>query len=80
MKPYKILGVCNPPYAYEAIEAEPNIGLMLPCKVLIREIEPNKVEVATINPGVVMKQIGNQGLDQVADKVSKHFRNIMESL
>jgi uncharacterized protein (DUF302 family) len=58
-RPYKILGACNPPFAYQALQAEDKIGLMLPCNVIVQEISKGVVEVAAIDPTAVMKGIDN---------------------
>ena len=80
LKRYKILGMCNPGYAYKAMQAEPDIGLMLPCKVLIREMDGETCVVSAIDPESTMKTINNPELDQIAKKVSEHFKRAMEKL
>ena len=67
---YRILGACNPPIAHAALIAEPDIGVMLPCNVIIREIAPGKVEVAAINPIAAIGAIGNADLLPLADEVA----------
>jgi uncharacterized protein (DUF302 family) len=67
---YQILGACNPPIAHAALIAEPAIGVMLPCNVIIREIAPGKVEVAAINPAAAIGAIGNADLLRLADEVA----------
>lgn len=59
MKPYKILGVCNPGFAYKALQAEPNIGVFLTCKVIVKQVDDNKVEVVSSNPGMLMQMLDN---------------------
>ncbi len=76
IKPYRILGACNPNFANEVISKENNVGLMLPCNIVVREDEEGKTIIATINPEATVKSIGNDQLDFVAGRV----RDVMESL
>ncbi|MFC0877895.1 DUF302 domain-containing protein [Saccharicrinis sp. FJH2] len=80
MKPYLILGVCNPGFAYKTLRAEPNIGLFLPCKVVVKQVDDSKVEVVMINPSEVMKNINNPELDKVAAEVTKRFKEALSNL
>jgi len=77
---YKILGACNPPFAYKALEAEPLIGTMLPCNVIVQEIEDGKVQVAAIDPVASMQAIQNPKLAEVARQVQKMLKQVVESL
>lgn len=77
---YKILGACNPPFAYKALQAEPLIGTMLPCNVIVQEIEPGKVQVAAIDPIASMQAVQNPKLAEVAGQVQKLLRQVVESL
>lgn len=72
IRPYKILGVCNPPFAHQAIETEENIGLMLPCNVLIQEIN-DKIRISAINPAMTMKIVENSKLDSLAQEVAERL-------
>jgi len=80
IKPYRILGVCNPGYAYETIKVEENIGLFLPCKVLIKQIDANNTEVVMVNPSVLMGMLGNDSLTDVAAKVTKKFKSALAEI
>lgn len=80
IKRYRILGVCNPKYAYQTLKVEENIGLFLPCKVLVKEIDDNNSEIVLVNPTVMMEMLGNKELIPVADKVTKHFKLALENL
>ncbi len=79
-RPYKILGVCNPPFAYQALQAEDKIGLMLPCNVIVQEISPRLVEVAAIDPASAMQGIGNQSLAKIAEQVREKLRKVVTNL
>ena len=80
LMPYKILGVCNPGYAYQTIQVEENIGLFLPCKVLIKDLGNKQVEVVMVNPSALMSTLGNKELDGIAAKVTEKFRTALEKL
>lgn len=79
-KKYKILGACNPPFAYKALQAEDKIGTMLPCNVIIQELSPNNIEVSAINPLVSMQAVNNEGLNDIAKEVSDKLENVINSL
>jgi uncharacterized protein (DUF302 family) len=78
-KKYVILGACNPKMAHQAILAEENIGLMLPCNVIVYEKE-GKTVVAAIRPMVAMQMIDNPGLHPVAEQVERSLKKVVESL
>ncbi len=80
MKPYKILGVCNPGFAYEAIQAEPNIGVFLPCKVILKQLDENTIEVVSINPESMMKMLENEKLNETAESVGKKLEKVILEL
>ncbi len=80
IKPYRILGACNPAFAYETLKVEENIGLFLPCKVLIKQVNENRSEVVMVNPSVLMKMLGNDDLMSVADEVTKRFKKALEDI
>jgi len=77
---YKIFGACNPPLAYKALSKEENIGVLLPCNVIVQEKEDGKVQVSTINPMETMKAVGNKELEEVANEVSAKLKRVLESL
>ena len=79
-KKYKILGACNPPFAYKALLAEDKIGTMLPCNVIVQELGENKIEVAAINPLVSMQSVKNTELNEVAEKVSEKLKAVINKL
>jgi len=77
---YKILGACNPPNAYKALQSENKIGTMLPCNVIVQELSPNKVEVAAVNPVASMMAVDNPGLADVAKEIKERLEKVIESL
>ncbi len=77
---YRILGACNPPLAWEAIQSEDKIGTMLPCNVIVQEREPGKIEVSAVDPVASMRAIDNKELGDVAMEVQERLRKIIESL
>ncbi|HUW23531.1 MAG TPA: DUF302 domain-containing protein [bacterium] len=79
-KKYKILGACNPPFAYKSLQAEDKIGLMLPCNVVVQEISEGKIEVAAIDPIASMQAIENPKLRDVAEQVQVKLKTVIDSL
>lgn len=79
-KKYKILGACNPPFAYEALKAEDKIGAMLPCNVVVIEQAPGQIEVAAVNPIASMQAVANPNLGKVANEVQSKLKKVVESL
>lgn len=77
---YKILGACNPPFAYKTLQAEENIGVMLPCNVIVQEKENGTVQVSVINPLVAMQSVQNEALLPVASEVSDKLKRFLERL
>jgi uncharacterized protein (DUF302 family) len=77
---YKILGACNPPFAYEALQAESKIGTMLPCNVVVQEISDGQVEVAAIDPIASMQAIENPKLQEIAEKVRSKLKKVIDNL
>jgi uncharacterized protein (DUF302 family) len=77
---YKILGACNPPFAYKALLAEDKIGTMLPCNVILQEMEGGEVDVAAIDPIASMQAIQNPNLGDVAEKVREKLRKVIEKI
>ena len=77
---YRILGACNPNFAHQAILAEPNIGTMLPCNVIVQDLEDGKVEVSAVNPVASMMAIKNDKLDPVAEQVRDNLKKVIDRL
>jgi uncharacterized protein (DUF302 family) len=78
-KKYVILGACNPSSAHKAILAEENIGLMLPCNVIVYE-KGNKTKISIIKPTVAMGMIDNEGLREIAEKIEKKLGGVIDSI
>jgi uncharacterized protein (DUF302 family) len=77
---YKILGACNPPFAYRALQAEHNIGLMLPCNVIVQDTGDGKSEVAAIDPLVAMSGVDNPALGPIATEIATKLKRVIECL
>ncbi len=77
---YKILGACNPQFAYKALLAEDKIGLMLPCNLIVQEIEEGKTEVAAIDPVASMAAVENEDLKEIALQIRGKLQSVIESL
>ena len=79
-KQYKILGACNPHFAYQALQKEDKIGTMLPCNVIVQETEEDKIEVAAIDPMASMQAVQNPDLQAVAEQVQAKLRSVIAGL
>jgi uncharacterized protein (DUF302 family) len=79
-KKYVILGACNPPYAYRALEADLDVGLLLPCNVIVYETDDKKAYVAAINPISALDVIENKELRSIAQEVSERLKVVVERL
>jgi len=77
---YMILGACNPPFAYKALQAEDKVGTMLPCSVIVQEKEEGEIEVAAVNPVASMKAIENPELLKIAQQVQEKMKKVVTSL
>src|SRR5680860_441811 len=77
---YKILGACNPEYAYKAIQMEDKIGTMLPCSVIVQELNNNEIEVAAVDPVASMMAIENSGLVGIAGEIKEKLERAIASL
>ena len=79
-KKYRILGACNPPYAHKALQAEDKIGTMLPCNVIVQEVEAGVIEVAAVNPMASMQAVENDALKKIAQEITVRLENVIERL
>jgi uncharacterized protein (DUF302 family) len=79
-RPYRILGACNAPYAYKALQAEDKIGTMLPCSVIVQELGPGRVEVAAIDPLASMAAVQNPDLGAIGLEVREKLKAVVERL
>ena len=79
-KKYRILGACNPSFAYKALQAEDKIGTMLPCNVIVQEIDEGQVEVAAIDPVASMQAVPNPALKDVAEEVQAKLKKVIENI
>jgi uncharacterized protein (DUF302 family) len=75
---YKILGACNPPFAYRALQTEDKIGTMLPCNVIVQEISGGDVEVTVIDPLASMQAVENPALKEIAAEISKKLKTVID--
>lgn len=80
IKPYRILGVCNPSIAMKILKEEENIGIFLPCKIVLKQIDKSKTEVVVVNPSSMMQAFGNDNLLETVDELTNQFKNILEEL
>jgi uncharacterized protein (DUF302 family) len=79
-KNYRILGACNPPFAYQALQAEDKIGTMLPCNVVVQEINDGEVEVSAVDPIASMRAIENAELGNIANQVQEKLKRVIKQL
>jgi uncharacterized protein (DUF302 family) len=77
---YTIFGACNPALAYEAVQLEPAIGVMLPCNVLVQEGKGGGVEISAVNPLNSIGTIDNSRLQSLAKTVSEKLQKVLDSL
>lgn len=80
MPPYRILGACNPPLAHQALQAEPDIGLLLPCNVVVREQAPGTVVVGFLDPQTMVGLVGRDDIRPVADQAEARLRRACNAL
>ena len=77
---YKILGACNPPFAYKALLTEDKIGTMLPCNVIVQEKLQGQVEISAVDPAASMLAIENDDLHEIANEIRVKLQNVIAQL
>jgi len=80
MPPYRILGACNPQLAHRAVMAEPSIGLLLPCNVLVRQDEAGKVHVEFMDPAAVLTLVNRPEIAELAVEVKQRLERVMSKI
>jgi len=79
-RPYRILGACNPSFAYKALQAENKAGIMMPCNIIVQEHTDGKVEITLINPDATVSGFRNQALEDFACDVTKALRQVFRKI
>ena len=77
---YKILGACNPPFAHKALQAEPGVGLLLPCNVIVYESEEGVTTVAAINAQAMLGVIGRDDIEPIAKEVNDRLKRVIDNM
>lgn len=80
INPYTILGSCNPGYAYKALQAENKIGTMLPCNVVVQQLDDGTIEVSAVDPAASMAAIENPSLEGIAGDVRTMLQDVIKGL
>jgi uncharacterized protein (DUF302 family) len=80
MPPYKILGACNPNFAHQALQAEPEIGTLLPCNVVVRLDAAGKTRVDFMDPHAVLELVQRKEVDAIAGQVRERLQRVMNAL
>ncbi len=78
--PYRILGACNPNFAHQALEREHNLGVLLPCNVIVRQDDDNSIQVAAIDPVVQLSKTGNSEIAPIAEQVRSLLQGVIDKV
>ncbi|NOZ84654.1 MAG: DUF302 domain-containing protein [Deltaproteobacteria bacterium] len=79
-RPYAILGACNPPFAYQALQAEEHIGLLLPCNVVVQQMDDGRVDVSALSPKALFTLVDCPEVAPIADQVEERMRRVLKSI
>ena len=79
-RPYRILGACNPPLAYQALKTAPQVGLLLPCNVTVSKVAAGKTEVSLVNPMSLVEFTGNPDLQSIAEEAKEGLERVADAL
>jgi uncharacterized protein (DUF302 family) len=79
-RPYKILGACNPPLAHRALEADPEVGMLLPCNVTVSQTGENEVQISLVDPLAMLGIIDNPALRAVAEEAGAKLQRVAKAL
>lgn len=79
-RPYKILGACNPPLAYRALTAAPEVGLLLPCNVTVAEVDTGQIQISLVNPLSMLGIISDEQLASIAAEASERLKRVLTAL
>ena len=77
---YKILGACNPSFAYKALQAEDKIGAMLPCNVIVQHVSDTQTEIAAVDPVASMQSVQNEQVSEIAKEIRSKLEKVIHSL